>query len=64
MPDSRGDAHVHHPVVTHEAWLAARRQLMEEEKAWTRQGEEISRLQHALPWEVVAKDFASTAHRG
>ena len=46
-----------HKVVSHEEWLSARRELLEKEKAWTRQDEESSRLQRALPWEVVAKDY-------
>jgi len=46
-----------HPVVSHEEWLAARRALLEKEKAFTRQGDELSRLQRALPWERVAKAY-------
>jgi predicted dithiol-disulfide oxidoreductase (DUF899 family) len=47
----------HHPVVSHEEWLAARRALMEKEKAFTRQGDELSRLQRDLPWERVEKAY-------
>jgi predicted dithiol-disulfide oxidoreductase (DUF899 family) len=46
-----------HPVVSHEDWLTARRALLEKEKAFTRQGDELSRLQRELPWERVAKDY-------
>jgi predicted dithiol-disulfide oxidoreductase (DUF899 family) len=46
-----------HPVVSREEWLAARRALLEKEKAFTRQGEEMSRLQRELPWEKVAKEY-------
>jgi len=46
-----------HRVVPHEEWLAARRELLEKEKAFTRQGDELSRLQRALPWERVDKTY-------
>ena len=46
-----------HPVVSHEEWLEARRVLLEKEKAFTRQGEAMSRLQRNLPWERVAKEY-------
>ena len=46
-----------HPVVTHDEWLAARRTLLEKEKAFTRQCDEMSRLQRDLPWEAVTKDY-------
>ena len=46
-----------HPVVSHEEWLAARRALLEKEKAFTRQGDEMSRLQRDLPWERVTKEY-------
>ena len=48
---------INHPVVPHEEWLDARRALLEREKAFTRQCDEMSRLQRALPWEQVAKDY-------
>jgi predicted dithiol-disulfide oxidoreductase (DUF899 family) len=38
-------------VVSHEEWLTARQELLEKEKAFTRQREELSRLQRDLPWE-------------
>jgi predicted dithiol-disulfide oxidoreductase (DUF899 family) len=57
MTDEQRGAPVQHEVVSHEEWLIARRELLEREKAWTREGEEISRLQRALPWERVAKEY-------
>ncbi len=57
MTDERSRAQISHAVVSHEEWLAARRELLEKEKAWTRQGEELSALQRALPWEVVNNDY-------
>lgn len=46
-----------HDVVSHDEWLAARRELLEREKAFTRQGDELSRLQRSLPWELVTKPY-------
>jgi predicted dithiol-disulfide oxidoreductase (DUF899 family) len=51
------DLTVDHPVVSHEEWLDARRALLEREKAFTRECDEMSRLQRSLPWERVAKDY-------
>jgi predicted dithiol-disulfide oxidoreductase (DUF899 family) len=46
-----------HAVVSHEEWIAARRALLEQEKAFTTQCDEMSRLQRSLPWERVTKDY-------
>lgn len=46
-----------HPVVSHEEWLAARRALLQKEKEFTRQSDEMSRLVRELPWESVGKDY-------
>lgn len=46
-----------HRVVSHEEWLEARRELLAREKAFTRECDEISRLQRALPWERVTKEY-------
>lgn len=46
-----------HPVVSHEEWLAARRELLAKEKAFTRLSDEMSALQRALPWERVTKEY-------
>jgi predicted dithiol-disulfide oxidoreductase (DUF899 family) len=46
-----------HRVVSHEEWLAARQELLEKEKAFTRQREELGRQQRDLPWEQVVKDY-------
>ncbi len=51
------DLTTNHPVVSHEEWLAARRALLEKEKAFTRQCDEMSRLQRSLPWERVTKEY-------
>jgi predicted dithiol-disulfide oxidoreductase (DUF899 family) len=46
-----------HAVVSHEEWLDARRALLAQEKAFTRQCDEMSRLQRGLPWEQVTKEY-------
>ena len=44
-------------VVSHEEWLAARRELLAEEKAFTRQRDALTRRRMNLPWERVEKDY-------
>ena len=39
-----------HPTGTREQWLAARLELLEAEKAHTRQSDELARQRQALPW--------------
>jgi predicted dithiol-disulfide oxidoreductase (DUF899 family) len=51
------DLTVNHQVVSHDEWLAARRALLEKEKAFTRECDEMSRLQRSLPWERVTKEY-------
>ncbi len=53
-----------HPVVSHEAWLAASRELLAKEKEFTRLRDELSRERRALPWEKVEKDYAFEAPEG
>jgi predicted dithiol-disulfide oxidoreductase (DUF899 family) len=53
-----------HPVVSHEAWLAASRELLAKEKEFTRLRDELSRERRALPWERVEKDYAFEAPEG
>jgi predicted dithiol-disulfide oxidoreductase (DUF899 family) len=53
-----------HPVVSHDERLARRRALLEKEKAFTRQGDELSRLQRDLPWERVEKPYVFDGPNG
>ena len=55
---SENDIVTGHQVVSHEDWLAARRELLEKEKAFTRQCDDMSRLQRSLPWERVTKEYS------
>jgi predicted dithiol-disulfide oxidoreductase (DUF899 family) len=58
MSTTDGSSLAGHPVVSHEEWLAARRALLEKEKAFTRAGEAMSQLQRELPWERVTKEYS------
>jgi predicted dithiol-disulfide oxidoreductase (DUF899 family) len=53
-----------HPVVTHEAWLAARAALLAKEKEFTRLRDALGRERRALPWERVEKRYAFDAPGG
>jgi len=55
---------MNHSVVSHEEWLAARRALLEKEKAFTRAGDELSELQRNLPWERVDKRYVFDGPQG
>ena len=46
-----------HRVGTREEWLAARLELLEAEKAHTRQGDEVARQRQSLPWVPVDKAY-------
>jgi predicted dithiol-disulfide oxidoreductase (DUF899 family) len=48
----------HHPVVSLDDWLVQRRELLEREKALTRQRDQIARERRALPWVRLAKAYA------
>jgi len=47
-----------HPVVSHADWLAASRDFLAKEKAFTRLRDELSRQRRELPWERVEKDYS------
>jgi predicted dithiol-disulfide oxidoreductase (DUF899 family) len=42
-----------HPVVSHDAWVEARLQLLAQEKEFTRLRDQLSAERRALPWERV-----------
>jgi predicted dithiol-disulfide oxidoreductase (DUF899 family) len=48
---------MHHTVVSHEEWLAARKQLLAEEKEFTRLRDRLSQRRRDLPWEAVDKEY-------
>jgi predicted dithiol-disulfide oxidoreductase (DUF899 family) len=46
-----------HQIGTRDEWLAARLQLLEAEKAYTRRGDELARQRQALPWVRIDKAY-------
>ena len=46
-----------HTIATREQWLAARLDLLEAEKAFTRQRDALTRRRMAMPWERVEKSY-------
>jgi len=46
-----------HQVVSREAWLAARTELLRKEKEFTRLRDQLSEERRALPWVKVEKDY-------
>jgi predicted dithiol-disulfide oxidoreductase (DUF899 family) len=46
-----------HMIGTHEDWLAARLQLLEAEKEFTRRSDELARRRQELPWVRVDKNY-------
>jgi len=44
-------------VVSHDEWVAARKQFLTKEKEFTRQRDELSRQRRELPWERVEKPY-------
>lgn len=46
-----------HPVVARDAWLEARRSLLADEKALTRQQDALNESRRRLPWVRMEKDY-------
>ncbi|MGH7189260.1 MAG: DUF899 domain-containing protein [Acetobacteraceae bacterium] len=46
-----------HPIATRDQWVEARLELLDAEKALTRQSDEIARRRQELPWVRVEKDY-------
>ena len=53
-----------HTIGTREAWLAARLDLLEAEKAHTRQGDELARMRQELPWVRLDKEYVLDTDEG
>jgi len=53
-----------HPVVSHDQWLKARQTLLEREKEFNRQRDELSAARRALPWEEVTKNYIFDGPKG
>ena len=53
-----------HKVGTGEEWLAARRELLEAEKALMRRSDELARRRQELPWVPVEKEYVFETDNG
>ena len=53
-----------HKVGTREEWLAARLELLKEEKALTRRGDEVTRKRQDLPWVRIDKEYRFDTDEG
>jgi predicted dithiol-disulfide oxidoreductase (DUF899 family) len=54
----------HHRTGTQEEWLAARLELLEAEKEYTRRGDELARQRQELPWVAMDKDYRFETEEG
>ena len=53
-----------HKIGTREEWLAARRELLEAEKALTRRTDDVARQRQELPWVPVDKQYRFDTDEG
>jgi predicted dithiol-disulfide oxidoreductase (DUF899 family) len=53
-----------HKTATREEWLAARKELLEAEKAHLRSGDALARKRQELPWVPVDKDYVFETEDG
>jgi predicted dithiol-disulfide oxidoreductase (DUF899 family) len=53
-----------HTIVSHDAWLAARKRHLAKEKEFTRLRDQLSRERRELPWELVEKDYTFEGENG
>ncbi len=53
-----------HKIVSREEWIAARRVLLEKEKAHLRAQDEIARQRRELPWVKVEKNYVFEGPNG
>jgi predicted dithiol-disulfide oxidoreductase (DUF899 family) len=53
-----------HVVVSREEWVAARKKLLEAEKAHTRRSDELAKQRQELPWVRIAKDYRFQTDEG
>jgi len=61
---SRTEALTSHPIVSHEQWLAKRRELLRKEKELTRLHDRLAAERRDLPWERIDKNYVFDAPGG
>lgn len=59
-----GDPIRNHPVLPHEEWIEARKELLKKEKELTRLSDQLSAARRALPWEKVEKSYTFEGPQG
>ena len=57
MSNSATKSESGHIVASREDWLAARLALLDQEKEYTRRGDELARQRQALPWVRIDKQY-------
>src|SRR5260221_12632464 len=60
----RRETMTNHKIGTREEWLAARLELLEAEKALTRQSDELARRRQGLPWVRIDKEYRFETDEG
>ena len=53
-----------HRIVSQDEWLTAGAQLLAQEKAFTRQRDQLSDLRQSLPWVRVDKEYVFDGPKG
>ena len=53
-----------HKVVSREEWIAARKELLKDEKKLTRRSDEIAKKRQALPWVKIDKEYRFETDEG
>jgi predicted dithiol-disulfide oxidoreductase (DUF899 family) len=53
-----------HQTGTREKWLAARKELLDDEKEHMRQGDELARRRQELPWVPIEREYAFETEDG
>lgn len=65
MPETKSVPEIeNHQVVSPEAWLAARKDLLKAEKELTRLSDEVARKRQELPWVKLDKDYQLDTEQG
>src|SRR5690349_9587059 len=60
----KGDRTMQHPIVNRDEWIAARKELLEAEKALTRRSDELAQLRQELPWVRIDKEYRFETDEG
>jgi len=55
---------MNHKVVSHDQWIAARKDLLTKEKQFAHQREDLARQRRELPWEKVEKAYTFESAKG